>query len=87
MINGRPTVSLEKGFPGGSDDKESDYYAGDLSLIPGSGRFPREGNGYTHSSIFAWRTPWTEEPGGLQSIWSQRVGLNSATNTFLSNMV
>ena len=28
----------------------------------------------THSSILAWRTPWTEEPGGLQSVWSQRVG-------------
>ena len=27
-----------------------------------------------HSSIFAWRIPWTEEPGGLQSIGSQRVG-------------
>ena len=29
----------------------------------------------THSSIFAWRIPWTEEPGGLQSMGSQRVGL------------
>ena len=28
----------------------------------------------THSSIFAWRIPWTEEPGGLQSTGSQRVG-------------
>ena len=28
----------------------------------------------TYSSIFAWRTPWTEEPGGLQSMGSQRVG-------------
>ena len=28
----------------------------------------------THSSIFAWRIPWTEEPGGVQSIGSQRVG-------------
>ena len=26
-----------------------------------------------HSSILAWRIPWTEEPGGLQSMWSQRV--------------
>ena len=30
----------------------------------------------THSSIFAWRIPWTEEPSGLQSIESQRVGHN-----------
>ena len=28
----------------------------------------------THSSILAWRIPWTEEPGGLQSVRSQRVG-------------
>ena len=28
----------------------------------------------THSSILAWRVPWTEEPGGLQSMGSQRVG-------------
>ena len=30
----------------------------------------------THSSILAWRIPWTEEPGGLQSVGSQRVGNN-----------
>ena len=28
----------------------------------------------SHSSILAWRTPWTEEPGGLQSVGSHRVG-------------
>ena len=33
------------GFPGGSDGKASVYNAGDLSLFPGSGRFPGEGNG------------------------------------------
>ena len=31
----------------------------------------------THSSILAWRVPWTEEPSGLQSIVSQRVGLST----------
>ena len=35
----------------------------------------------THSSILDWRIPWTEEPRGLQSIASQRVGHNRATNT------
>ena len=30
----------------------------------------------THSSVLAWRSPWTEEPGGLQSMGSQRVGLD-----------
>ena len=33
----------------------------------------------THSSILAWRIPWTEEPGGLQSMGSQRVGHDSET--------
>ena len=33
----------------------------------------------THSSILAWGIPWTEEPGGLQSMGSQRVGHNLAT--------
>ena len=36
----------------------------------------------THSSILAWRIPWTEEPGGLQSMGSQRIGHNWATNIF-----
>ena len=36
----------------------------------------------THSSILAWRSPWTEEAGGLQSMKSQRVGHNWAINTF-----
>ena len=35
----------------------------------------------THSSILAWRIPWTEEPGGLQSVESQRVRHDRATNT------
>ena len=35
---------------------------------------PLEEDMATHSSILAWRTPWTEEPGGLQSMGSQRVG-------------
>ena len=37
----------------------------------------------THSRILAWRTPWTEEPGGLESMGSQRVGHDWATNTFI----
>ena len=36
----------------------------------------------THSSILAWRIPWTEEPGGLQSMGLQRVRHDWATNTF-----
>ena len=56
----------------------------DAGPIPGWGRSPREGNdtlGWedplekemaTHSSILAWEIPWTEEPGGLQAMWSPK---------------
>ena len=44
----------------------------DTGSIPGSGRSLEEGIA-THSSILAWRIPWTGEPGGLQSMGSQRV--------------
>ena len=42
---------------------------------------PLEEDMATHSNILAWRIPWTEEPGGLQSMGSQRVRNDSATNT------
>ena len=45
------------------------------------GEDPLEKGMATHFSILAWRIPWTEEPGGLQSMGSQRVGHNWATNT------
>ena len=61
------------GFPGGSDGKESDCDVGDPGLIPGSGRSPGEKKTACHSSIPAWRIPWTEKPGGLQSMGLQRV--------------
>ena len=59
-------------FPGGADDKASAYNAGDLGSIPGS-EDPLEKEMATHSSILAWKIPWTKEPGGLQSMGSQRV--------------
>ena len=67
------------GFPDGSDVKESACNAGELGSIPG---YSVEKGMATHSSILAWRIPWTEEPGGLQSTGSQRVRRNWATNTF-----
>ena len=56
------------GFPGDSVVKNLHASAGDASSIPGSGRAPGEGNGYTHSSVLTWRIPWTDEPGRLQSM-------------------
>jgi len=46
---------------------------------------PLEKGMATHSSILAWRVPWTEEPGGLQSVGLQRVEHDGATNTFTSH--
>ena len=44
---------------------------------------PLEKGMATHSSILAWRIPWTEEPGGPQSMGLQRVRHDRATNTYL----
>ena len=52
-------------------DKESACNAGDLGLIPGSGRSPGEGHG--NLLLQARIVPWTEETGGLQSMGLQRV--------------
>ena len=49
--------------------------ARDVGLIPESGRSPGVEIA-THSSIIAWKIPWTEEPGGLQSMESQRIRHN-----------
>ena len=61
------------GFPGGSDGKESTGSAGDLGLILGW-EDPLEKGMATHSSILAWRIPWTEDAGGRQSMGSQTMG-------------
>ena len=52
--------------------------AGDTGLIPGSGRSLEEKMA-THSRIIAWEIPWTEEPGGLQSMGSKRIGHDLVT--------
>ena len=57
---------------GGSVGKESACSAGDLGSIPGL-EDPLEKGMAAYSSILAWRIPWTEEPGGLQSTGSQEL--------------
>ena len=59
-------------LPCGSAGKESACNGGDLDSIPGLGRSPGEGM-EIHSSILAWRTAWTEDPGGLQFMGPQKV--------------
>ena len=63
---------VSMGFPAGLDSKESACNVGDLGSIPGQ-EDPLEKGMATHSSVLAWRIPWTEEPGGLQSMGLQRV--------------
>ena len=69
---------VKNGLPRWLSSKESSCNAGatgDTGSIPGSERSPREKGTAAHSCILlAWRIPWTEEPGGLQSLGSQRVG-------------
>ena len=68
-------------FPSNSDGKESAYNAGDPGSVSGLGKSLKNGMAI-HSSILAWRIPWTEESGGLQSRGLQRVR-QTATNTFI----
>ena len=60
-----------KDFPRGSDGKESAHNAKDLGLIPGLERSP--GGGQPTPVFLPRESPWTEEPGRLQSTGSQRV--------------
>ena len=65
-------IAFELGLPWWFSGKDSAYNAEDPDSIPESGRSLEEGMA-THSSTPAWRIPWTEEPGSLQSIGSHSV--------------
>ena len=67
LLGASQVMLVEKNLPANAEDVR------DMGSIPGLGR-PLEEGMATHSSILAWRIPWTEEPEGLQSIGSQRVG-------------
>ena len=70
------------GFPDGTVVKNLSANAadtGDSGLIHGSGRSLGGENGNPLQYILAWKIPWTEEPGRLQSMWSQRVWHNWET--------
>ena len=54
---------------------------GDPGSVPGSGRSPGEGNGYT-LHFLAWRIPWTEQSGGLQVHGVAKSQTQQSTNTF-----
>ena len=65
-------------FPGGSLVKNPPANAGVAGSISGL-EDPLDEEVAAHSSILAWKIPWTEEPGGLQSMGSQRVQRDLAT--------
>ena len=65
-------------FPDGSEGKES-ACKGDLGSIPELGRSPGGGHGKSTPVFLPGEFPWTEEPGGLQSMGSQRVRHDGAT--------
>ena len=64
---------MQMGVPSGSVVKNPPANSGDTSSVPGQ-EDPLEEEMATHSNILAWGSPWTEEPGGLQFMGSQRVG-------------
>ena len=70
------------GFPGDSNGKESAWDAGEAGLILGW-EDPMEEDMATPSSILAWRIPWTEEPGGLQSMGQKEWDTTEATHTHM----
>ena len=77
------------GFPQWLSGKESACNAGDAGDVGsitgwGSGEDPLEEGMATHSSILAWKIPWTEEPGRLLSMGSQRVGHDLFFKIYLS---
>ena len=75
-------TSKGMGFPGVSDGKGSACNGGDIGSTPALGRSPGEGNA-SHSSIFAWKIPWTEKLGRLPSMGGKESD-TTVTNTFTS---
>ena len=72
---------MVKCFPGSSVINNPPVNAGDLNLILS----PKKEMA-THTNILAWKIPWAEDPGGLQSMESQRVRHNLVTKQIYSEM-
>ena len=70
------TFVLKQGFPGGARNRRTalqKQQTKEMRVRSLSWEDPLEEGMATHSSFLAWRLPWTEEPGGLQSMESQRA--------------
>ena len=73
-------ICTVEGFPGGASGKETYLPVQEIwDVVPSLGQEDALEKGMaTHSSILAWRIPQTEEPGRLQSIGSQKLGITEA---------
>ena len=77
---------MDSGFPGGSVTKNPLANAGEVRAvgsISGLGGSPGGGNG----NLLAWEIPWTEDPGGLQSMGKQRAGQDLTTKQQQNSMI
>ena len=73
----KPHLTMKRDFPANSAGKKKLVCnAEDLDLIPGLGRSPGGGKSKHPSLFLPEESPWTEEPGGLQSMGLQKVGHN-----------
>ena len=70
----RQPLKRQLGFPGDAVVKNTPAKAGDTRAGSLGQEDPLEEGMATHSGILAWRISWTEDPGRLQSLESQRVG-------------
>ena len=83
LLSGPDVYVISTSFAGDSVVKNPPANEGDRGLIPGSGN-SLEKEMATHFSIFAWRTPWTEEPGRLQSLGRKELDMTEArTHTYV----
>ena len=73
-------IDVKCGLPGGAGGKESACQCRRCKRVPSvGGEDLLEEEMVSHSSILAWKIAWTEEPGGLLSMWLQRVGHERVT--------
>ena len=80
MYSGYPRKCYQFWFCG---NKVCLWIQGRPGFDPWAGKIPWRRKWQSHSSILAWRIPWTEEPGGLQSTGSRRVGHDWVTSLSL----
>ena len=78
MVDGTHSWRLPLPLPWGLSRGDATCQCGRLSSVPGR-EDPLEKGMATHSSVLAWRIPWTEESGGLKSTGSQRAAYNFPT--------